>query len=183
MSYTVVPHRDCWQNLIVPTESPPLGPIFGPTLGPFRDNGAGSTGTYAWLFSPTQLQNRFFIVPLPHSYWEGTNLDFHVLWSPTTAAAGNVTWGLEYTWANINDTIPATSIVTVTSPTSLVAYKHHITVLSTISGTGKKIRSTFLGRIFRDVDNNDTYPANVALLEVSLTFKQNTMGSYAPVTK
>ena len=184
MSYTIVPHIECWQNLIVPTESPSVPTIKTPSFAKFIDNGAGSDGVWAWQFPHSKETHLFFVVPLPHSYWEGTDMDFHILWSPTTAAAGSVVWGLEYTWANIGDVIPASTISTTTSATDSTAYKHHITVLTTIPGTGKKIRSTFMGRIYRDGGHaSDTYNADTALLEVSLTFKQNTVGSYDPIYK
>ena len=184
MSYTVLPHVDCWQNLIVPTEAPGGGSTKAPTFGQFLDNGAGSDGVWSWLFPHNKETHLFFVVPMPHSYWEGTDMDFHILWSPTTAAAGDVVWGLEYTWANIGDVISASTISSTTDSTDSTAYKHHITVLTTIPGTGKKIRSTFMGRIYRDGgDAADTYNADVALLEVSLTYRQNTVGSYEPVAK
>jgi hypothetical protein len=80
--------------------------------------------------------------------------------------------------------IPQTTVITTADSTNATAFEHLITVMAPIAGAGKKIRSTFLGRIFRDaLHASDTYPADAALLEVSLTFKQNTVGSSAPVEK
>ena len=117
---------------------------------------------------------------LPHSYDEGSDLEPHVHFIPTTNGAGNVSWGLEYTWANVNDTFPVTVLITgVTAVTINTLLKHYICELPTMSGTGKKISSMLMCRVYRNVggESPGAYNAGAGLLEIDFHYRQCGVGS------
>jgi hypothetical protein len=117
-------------------------------------------------------------VQLPHGYVEGSDLVPHVHWTPTDSGSGNVVWGLEYTWANVDGTFGNSTVVTVPNTADGTAYKHQVAEFSAISGSGKKIRSLLLCRLFRKAaDAADTYAADVALLDVGFQYQADTLGS------
>ena len=44
-----------------------------PTLSLFKNDGATSQGVFLWMFSPTEEQEVFFTIQIPHSYSTGTS--------------------------------------------------------------------------------------------------------------
>lgn len=155
-----------------------------PTFGKFQDNGAGSTGVYAWLFGNVGAPDLAFAVQLPHGYEEGTDLIAHLHLSPTTADAGTIRMGLEYTIVNEQGgAFPQTTIVTADVAAGGVALAHLRLVLDTITGTGLKISAMLLGRVFRDNTVGGNYGQDVAVHEFDMHILKNTLGSNLPLVK
>jgi hypothetical protein len=171
-----------WTDLRVPMSA--LATVTGaglkaPTYSQLSDNGAGSTGLYAAAYSPTQEQELFFMAQLPHGWQEGTDIEPHIHWSPSaTANTGNVIWGLEYTWTNIDGAIGNSTIITLTAAADGTGRKNVMSDYTTIDATGKTISSQIHGRIFRDATNVlDTYPDPSFLLELDFHYRQDSLGS------
>ena len=80
------------------------GGVNDPNLVQVKDNGSGSTGVYTYQFDNNTEEELFFAAQIPHAWKEGSNIYPHVHWYPTNTDTGNVIWGLEYTWANVNGT-------------------------------------------------------------------------------
>jgi len=173
-----------WEDLRVSVNSVKRLGFSDPGWLKFKANGAGSTGTYTLAFSPTIDEEVYFTVQLPHSFKQGTTVRPHVHWAPPDANTGGITWGLEYTWVNINGTFGNTTITTANDSTDGVAFKHHLAPFTPLSGVGKNISSMLVCRLFRDVsDVNDTYASDIYLLEFDIHFQINTMGSRQETVK
>jgi hypothetical protein len=147
-------------------------------------------GTFLYYFGkntqPTNEQSLYFTCQLPHSYKEGTNLFPHVHYVPNnTTNTGQVVWGLEYTWTNINGVFgPTNTIIGITPIIGNEGNVHHVTELGSsidgIDGTGKLISSMLVCRIFRQGESaSDTYvdPNGPGLMEVDFHFQQCGIGS------
>lgn len=153
----------------------------------------GSNGPQIWYFRYNQgTEAMSFTVQLPHSWKEGSTIYPHIHWTPKSSASGNVEWNFEYTWVNYDPVTPqvfpaiTTSAVVATGP--FTANSHAITPLiaadAGISGTGKKISSVLVCRIWRNSDNtNDTYNADAGGLFVDFHIQVDSWGSRSTYTK
>lgn len=172
-----------WDDLRVPLTATRLGASRTPGWAQFKDNGAGSTGVYTNWFDKNTEEEMFFEVELPNSYKEGTDIEAHVHWTPNANGAGQVSWGLEYTWQNIAGTFGNTTIIYGDTPLtggSLVADLHYLTPIADISGTGKTNSSMIVGRVFRDATGaggTDDYADDAGLLEVDFHYQMDAPGS------
>jgi len=121
---------------------------------------------------------------LNHTYKEGTDIYLHVHWYPTTAAAGNVKWQIEY-FASTTGYVYATDTVSVVSAATGTAWEQIMeTFLTPIPGTDFDIGTQINFRIFRDSsDADDTYTDDAALGAVGVYHQVNTMGSKQMGTK
>jgi hypothetical protein len=131
-------------------------------------------------FSPTQVNVLYFTAQLPHSYKEGSNIEFHIHVAYPDNSAGNSTWYFSYSWANIDGNFPVASSVTkrfVASP--VVANKHQrVSVISSIDGTGKTVSSVLLCSIQRlGNDSDDNYPSEIYLVSGDFHIQKDTIGS------
>ena len=145
-----------------------------PQFQQFRDDGAGSTGVYAWHFDDSQLEQSFFSVILPHDYKEGTDLLVHFHWAPATANTGNVYFGMEYTIQNFDAVFPTTTVVAGTVAADGTALKHQTAVGATITGTGLKVGAILLFRIWRDGGHaSDTLTGDAAFLAAHIHYQMN----------
>ncbi len=166
---------------------------YGATL----DYLTGSSGPQIYYFrnsAPTDMMS--FTVQLPHNWKEGTTIYPHLHWLPkTTAASGNVEWNFDYTWANYDPITPevfpaiTTNTVTATAPVGgFTARAHTITPLTTgnagIDGTGKKISSILICRIWRKADNSaDTYSYDAGVLFMDFHLQIDGWGSKTEFVK
>jgi len=128
-----------------------------------------------------------FTLEMPHDWKENTPIDPHVHWSPIAAGAGNVTWGIEYTWIDINGFFGVTTFAFATTATAGL-YSHQVTSLGPINpnlGQGH-ISSILCVRLYRNVLNvqqPDTFNNTVALLSLDIHYEANTVGSRTEWTK
>jgi len=152
----------------------------------------GSSGPQIWYFRNNEgLEMMSFVVQLPHSWKEGTTIYPHVHWLPKVSKTGNVEWNLDYSWQNYDPTTPlvfpsyTTSTVVATGP--FVANTHRITSLTGgtgLDGSGKKISSILICRIWRNSSNSaDTYTDDAGLLSLDFHYQIDTVGSRAEYVK
>jgi hypothetical protein len=166
-----------WDDIRVPVTSTNSSGSNPPTFSRFKRNGA-SQGVFTWFFSNTVEQELYFTVQLPHSYEEGSDLYPHIHMVTNNAAAGTVRWGLEYTWANVNEDFGNTTLITGdTVVAAATGNKQYITELGTITGTGKLISSMLVCRVYRDVVVAGNYATTVGLLEIDFHYQLCGMGS------
>lgn len=168
-----------WNDLRIPLTATRGGGVREPSFEVFRTDGVGSLGVFLYFFSHNQQQELFFSAQLDHSYDEGTDLEPHLHVTMKSVATGTAKWGLEYTFANVNDVFPTTS--TNTGSITIVAgdqYRHKIVGLGTISGASLKISSMVNCRIYRDVsDPGDTLNDEMGLMEVDFHYQMCGNGS------
>jgi hypothetical protein len=183
-----------WDDLRVPLERGQIAGGNTPTWTQFKDNGAASVGVFAYSFADQAVAGNeeevFFSAHMPHTYKQGTDLKFHVHWSPAVSGGLNefVKWGLEYTWVNIDGTFGNTAIATsdassgatatTSGDTTLTADKHYLTEIATITGTSKNIGSMLICRIFRNSsDATDDLAQAAFAFEADFHFQVDTLGS------
>lgn len=154
---------------------------------------SGGSGPQIWYFRDGQgVEAMSFTVQLPHAWKEGTTIYPHIHWTPRSSASGNVEWNLEYTWVNYDavtpQVFPAITTSTVVASGPFTANSHVITSLTSgnagIDGTGKKISSVLVCRIWRNSSNaNDTYNADAGGLFVDFHIEIDGWGSTSTFTK
>jgi len=183
-----------WDDLRVALYGQNAGGLKPPAWTKIIDDGAGSVGIYAWAFADEGAagneEQMWFAAQLPHGYKEGTDIEVHIHWQLLVGGAAGefVKWGLEYAWINIDGTVGNSTIITsaadaaATATTSedgtLVADKHYMTEIGTISGSGKTISSMLMCRVFRNSSHGDDDLAQDAIAhEVDFHYQIDTMGS------
>ncbi len=152
-----------------------------------------SSGGQIWYFRDgAGLETLSFQVQLPHGYKEGTNIYPHLHWTPLTSRSGNVEWNLDYTWVNYDSatplTFPSTTTSTVVATGPFTARTHLITPLTTgntgLDGTGKKVSSILICRLWRDSNHSaDTYQDDAGLLSFDFHYQIDTVGSRLQFSK
>ena len=152
-----------------------------------------SSGGQIWYFRDAKgLETLSFQVQLPHSYKEGPNIYPHLHWTPLNSGSGNVEWNLDYTWVNYDSTtplaFPSTTTSTIVETGPFTIRTHLITPLTTgnvgLDGTGKKISSILICRLWRNSNNSaDTYQNDAGLLSLDFHYQINTVGSRLPFLK
>ncbi len=133
----------------------------------------------------TDDEKGFFVVQIPHSYKEGSDITPHIHWTPEDNTAGNVRWIVTYSWANYGSAFPGETTDPQVFACDTITDKHQKDVFTAISGTGKKISSMLLCSIQReDSDGTDTYNNKDAyLLEIDFHFEMDMTGSRQALTK
>ena len=117
-----------WEDLRVPVTSVK---VQGASNTP--DWGAFLTGLQLLWFDNSTMEQVFFVVQMPHSWKEGSDICPHIHWVPSingAQEAHTVKWGVEYSWANEGATFPSTSTGTgnMRQPDEqLVANRHYYT--------------------------------------------------------
>lgn len=130
-------------------------------------------------FDASRTEEVYFMVQLPHSYKEGSTIYPHIHWIKIGSGSGDsVVWKLDYTWANANSVFPSTTTLSSTAMVSGTVNTHQITSFTGITGTGQKISSMLICRLYREGGNtSDSYSGDAGLLEVDFHFEVNTLGS------
>ena len=154
----------------------------------WKNNGGVSAGVYTYMFDPLADEEVWFEAQLPHGYAEGEDIEVHVHWFPDSLADGTpanqeVEWGLEYVWVDISED-PAANTTLIYGSThtpadaNVAADRHYLTEIGVLTGTGYKISSILMCRLFRNADGaNDDYEDDVGLLSVDFHVPINTLGS------
>ena len=175
-----------WDDLRVPVTATDRSGANDPTFT--KVMGAANQGVFTYYFRKTgtvsNIESLFFNCQLPHSYEEGTDLYPHVHIIPAVASDGTLTteWGLEYTWSNVTGVFGATTtILTGLKTVPATQFQHTVMEFPAISGTGKKISSMLMCRVFRNITG--TYSGDLGLLEIDFHFQQCGTGSSMPYFK
>ena len=153
----------------------------------------GSSGPQIWYFRGNGTDEAMsFTVQLPHGWKEGSTIHPHIHWIPKSTGTGDVEWNFEYSWANYDpvtpQVFPAITTSTVVASGPFTAKAHSITSLTTgntgIDGTGKKISSILICRIWRNSSRaNDTYNADAGVLFVDFHIQVDGYGSHQEYIK
>jgi len=175
-----------WEDLKVPVLSTKSGGTKDPNFKKAFDNGSGSQGVFTYYFDPNVEEELYFAVQLPHNWMIGSDIEPHVHWIPegNGAVSELVSWGLEYTWADIGGVFGNTTILYSNThfpaDSAFVDGKHYITGLGSISGTGKTFSSMLICRVFRDATGSgetDSYTSDAGLLEVDFHYQVDSFGT------
>ncbi len=177
-----------WDDLRFPASSTNRGQLNAPDFARFARDGAGtSQGVYTLFFDDSTEEEVFFQAQLPHAWKEGSNISPHVHWTPTSTLADttDVVWGLEYTWQSIDGVFADTAIMYTTGamPSSAVDLEHVLSEFPMMTGAGMTLSSMVMCRLFRAVDDGDTYGDDVAFLEADFHFEVDMPGSTGEYVK
>ena len=124
------------------------------------------------------MEQVFFNVQLPHSYYTGSDIYPHIHWSPDGVNTDNVRWALAYEWMNIDTVYDSSTIIYVAHAGSGTSLMHQMASFSPISGIGKTMSSMLICRMFRDAANEaDTFTGDAFLLEIDFHFQLSRLGS------
>ncbi len=133
---------------------------------------------YATRFNNAMTDEVYGGFELQHDYYEGSDMYLHVHWSPTTAGAGNVLWGVDYTFASKDQVFPAPTTKTVAYPAPGVINQHVAHDIAVIPGRGLKIGAQCAFRLYRLGGNVlDTYAGDCFLHTVGVHYAADTLGS------
>lgn len=181
---TIELQTSVWDDLrIVPGSFDRPG-IADPDYVIYYPNGGG-LGVYL----PEFAKNDFacFIVQMPHSYKEGSNIFIHVHWTPGTRgneeSGATVGWKIDYSWANIGDNFGDMQTADLSDACDGTDHKHQMSPDIEISGVGKHISSMLMCNIRRsDTGTDDTWAGTASgelplLLEVDIHYESETIGS------
>ncbi len=158
--------------------SPRPGDPDGAEVNLFRN------GIYAYTYFSGQVTQSYANFDVPFNWAPGTDLRAAIHWSPgNSTATGNVRFGLEFTYAHVNDTFGASNTFYISGTSDGTAYKHYQSVSSAFSGSLVQPNTRFLIRVFRDGGNvADTLAADVFIVGIDFYYQTNRFGvqSYLP---
>lgn len=153
----------------------------GPTK-PSYANVFGGIYCYLWAAgSTTEVQDEAHVL---HDYAPGTKMYPHIHWMPTTANAGTVRWGIEYTVAKGHSQMAfntTTTTVYVEQAAGGTAWTHHVAEVSdanAIPSTNLEPDTVILFRVFRDGSHaKDTYPDDVAAWQIDMHYQTDRLAT------
>lgn len=146
---------------------------------------AFQNGIYGFSFADGAVDELHGAQEIEHDYKEGTSLEVHVHWSPSSTNVGYCAWRYEYSIANMTTGSFATS--TTLAPTSGSAsagiVNQHLytslgTIPGTIAGSPVKIGAIIAFRVYRDGNAGvDTFTGNAFLHSVGIHYESDSLGS------
>lgn len=162
-----------WNDLRVPLSIARVGnPGDEPSFNVFRG------AVRLWEFSATATQELFFTCQLPHGFVKD-ELRPHVHFTTaSTAATGTVTWGLEYTVANVNDVFGAPAAADEVDYTfdANRQYEHLLQPFTVIDASALRDSAQFICRLYRKAAT-DTFAGTVFGIEFDIHYQSMYGGS------
>lgn len=167
-----------WDDLQVVLGTVKLPGVSDPTWTAYK-------GGYVLAFNKAQDNIITFTAQLRHSYFEGSDIEFHVHTAYPDSNPGDVRWIFTYSWANQYSNFPVEISVTkdIASPAD---QDHHSfdEIVASIDGTGKEISSILICSLTRKgTDPVDDYDNDVYLAALDFHFQKNMIGSREQLTK
>jgi len=169
-----------WDDLRVSLATARTSGSSSPNFTVFRN------GVYVWQFISSNTRELFFNLQFPHEWEEGTDVVPHVHFSNNRAGDGTeqISFGLEYTCANINESFPETTTITTSPVTvSTTQYQHQIASFGTLSMSGKKLSTIMMCRLFRNNGIANNYSDGIFAIDFDIHIQKNTMGSLQEINK
>ena len=170
--------QDVWEDVVVPAT---VMRAPGTTPATFNDD------TLTWDFSSTTNNVMAFVMQIPHSWAEGTALNFHMHVYLVTAPSTNNTsrWKMDWVlYSPVGDTIPD---LTVPANWNTQNYTHthraaardsDIIAFPAVTATGKTASSIFKVKVTRlPTDGADIVSQVVKLDSADAHYQRNTSGS------
>jgi hypothetical protein len=161
-----------WKDQLVSASGAGAGAV-APSFGNLSGNLSFWRG---YTMAATGVDELHVVFHPNHDYKPGSTVNLHVHWSPTVAAAGDVVFGFQYSFARgySVDAFPASSTVTVTQAASGSAYTHQIAETADLTIANFETDGLLLVRVYRDGDNvADTYGSPIALYTIDMHYQSD----------
>jgi len=145
----------------------------------------GATYIYGYAFDGGSLTESVSgVVEILHGYKEGTDVLPHIHWQPSTNAAGNVKWFIEYYYVVPNGSATTTTTLSVVDAASGEAWSGEVIEFGVIDGTDFVIGTQIHFAIYRDpTDAQDTYTDDAILDQFGIHVQVESNGSINTFTK
>lgn len=166
---------DLWDDLRFPAQG--INPAGG-AQPPAVDTADPFAGTLLFEASATNIITG--VAQMPHTWKEGSAIEPHIHWCPTSNGAGDVAWRFSYQVANRQATFPGslTSAGIVVDAADGTTNKHQFHDFPTIDMTGKTISAMIVWKLERvGGDLSDTYAGNARFLELDFHYQKDSEGS------
>ncbi len=139
---------------------------------------------YGSSFKNTSTDIVYGSFEIPHTYKEGTDLEVHLHWSPSTTNTGRCDWVMKYTFANMAGTFGSEETITFQQAGSGTANKHqYVSGNVKISGTTKSIGIGATVAFALSRPTGDAFTGDAFLHSVGVHYEIDTMGSRQIGTK
>ena len=113
---------------------------------------------------------------IPHTYKEGTDLEVHIHWSPSSTNTGLCTFYFKYSLASMGGIFGAETALTMSQTGSGVSNKHqYISGNNLITGSGIGIGTMVVFSLERPT--GDAFTGDAFLHSVGVHYEIDTMGS------
>jgi len=172
-----------WDDLRIVPGSFDFSGSSDPTLRDWQPTGAGATFK---VYKFDKNDQAFATTQMPHMYKEGTDLQFHIHWTPcdrgNEESGSLVGWKVDYSIGDVGETFPVSATADLSDDCTGTDDYHEVTSSVTVSGTNLKVSHIVMLRIYRsDTGADDTWTGTMtqapAFLEFDIHYRKDTMGS------
>jgi len=169
-------HSPGWRDILGSFSNARVTGPNQPTWTMVVNDGASSSGVYAFSFAPSTLNELWTSFHINHDYAIGTAFFPHVHWAPDNTDTGTVRWGIEFSASRGHgqDAFPNTTTIFIEQVAPGIIHQH---MLAEFSDPGVTVPNAepdmlILARVFRDAAHaNDTFTGNAFGLNLDAHFK------------
>ena len=172
----LIKHAPAWRDILGGFTNARITGTNQPTWTMVANDGAGSTGVYAYAFSPTFLNELWVTFHINHDYAIGTAFYPHIHWLPDNTNTGVVRWGIEFSAAQgHNQAIFGNTVTIFIEQAAPGIVNRHM--LAEIPDPGVTVPNSepdmlILARVYRDATHvNDTFTGNAIGLNLDAHFQ------------
>lgn len=172
----LIKHGPGWRDILGSfTNAKTTGPN-QPTWTMVVNDGASSSGVYAFAFAPSVLNELWTSFHINHDYAIGTSFYPHVHWLPDNTNTGTVRWAVEFSAArgHNQELFPNTTTIFIEQVAPGIINQHMLAEISDpgVTVPGAEPDMLILARIYRDAAHaNDTFTGNAIGLNLDAHFK------------
>lgn len=170
-----------WDDLRVSLSSARIPAANAPNWAKVTDDGAASTGVFAWHFDDGEYIE--FHVQMPHGWKVGSTIYPHIHFECTSDVDPTDKFDieLEYFWVDINEDRPAnTTLINQECETGVDTDTMHQIVnipSAGISGVGHTLSSILICRLERIAAASDNYADQIIIYDFDIHYEIDTVGS------
>ena len=133
-------------------------------------------GIYSMQFLNSQTDEVYGSAEMLHDYAEGTSLNMHIHWAPSSTNSGNVSWNMEYAYVVAEGGAFVTGNFSPIVTGNGTASKEQYSAIGTIpASAGLKVGSIVLYKLSRT--SGDPFTGNAWLFSVGIHYQSDTLGS------
>lgn len=163
-----------WRDITAVATTAGLGTV-APTVGTITPSGYRT-----YYFADTAIDELHFCFHPNHDYRPGSDVYFHVHWSPSNTNTGVVEFKVDYSFARMQDAtptfvaFPAFSTLTMYQSGSGTQWAHQVCESTAFCPSGFETDGIMSCRLYRDArvtNTNDTYAGDAYILTADLHYE------------